>query len=236
MRAFGRMMMVVVGSLSLMGCGGDDAGKTGGGQANSALARVTADDITAGNPNATVTLIEYASLGCSHCAEFNNGTLDALKAKYVATGKVRYVMREYMTGEPTLAVAGALLARCAGKEKYLGVVDAIYRAWPEFSASGIREPLLRVAQSAGLDQAQFEKCVSDEDQRKAFERRVANYAKRDKISGTPALFINGVLLDPPAPPENRLPTLPEIEAAIDAALAGRHPNEALVAYAKAHPL
>ena len=76
-----------------------------------------ADDMTLGNPKAPVTVIEYASVSCPHCAAFNNDVFPTLKAKYIDTGKVFYVAREALTSDPSIAAAGFLTARCAGKQK-----------------------------------------------------------------------------------------------------------------------
>ena len=73
-------------------------------------------DMTLGSPKAKVTVIEYASLACSHCAHFNNEVFPEFKAKYIDTGKVRYVYREFYTPPVEVAAAGALIARCAGPD------------------------------------------------------------------------------------------------------------------------
>src|SRR5579871_3142309 len=79
------------------------------------------DDMTLGSPKAKVTVIEYASASCPHCARFNNEVFPAFKAKYVDTGRVFYVFREFLTEPASLAAAAFLTARCAGKGKYFGV-------------------------------------------------------------------------------------------------------------------
>ena len=78
-----------------------------------------------GNPNAKVTVAEYASLGCPICAKWNSDNFAAFKAKYVDTGRVHYVLKEMLTGDAPISAAGFLLARCAGKDKYFQVVDAV---------------------------------------------------------------------------------------------------------------
>ncbi|MFI4936691.1 MAG: thioredoxin domain-containing protein, partial [Caulobacterales bacterium] len=84
------------------------------------------DDMALGDPRARVTVVEYASVGCPHCAHWNNEVFAAFKAKYIDTRKVLFVLRECLTGDPDVAAAGFLLARCAGKDKYFQVVDAIF--------------------------------------------------------------------------------------------------------------
>lgn len=154
-------------------------------------AKVTAEDMTLGNPNAKVTVIEYASVACPHCAKWNEEVFPAFKAKYIDTGKINYVAREALTGEPTLANAGAMLARCAGKDKYFQVTDALYHAQKNiFQTGDIRGELLTIAQAAGMSEAQFNSCLSDENAAKSAER-IDKQMKADKIQGTPTFIVNG---------------------------------------------
>lgn len=153
--------------------------------------KVSAEDMTLGNPNAKVTVVEYASVACPHCAKWNEEVFPAFKAKYIDTGKVNYVAREALTGEPTLANAGAMLARCAGKDKYFQVTDALYHAQASiFQTGDIRGELLTIARAAGMSEAQFNSCLSDENAAKSAER-LEKQMKADKIQGTPTFIVNG---------------------------------------------
>jgi protein-disulfide isomerase len=114
MRQFSRRLAIVFAFAAVFGAGLLSAGA---GQAQVATTQVVAEDMTLGNPKAKVTVIEYASTACPHCARWNADVWPAFKAKYVDTGKVNYVFREFITSPPQLAVAGPLLARCAGKAK-----------------------------------------------------------------------------------------------------------------------
>lgn len=150
------------------------------------------DDMTLGDPNAPVKMVEYASASCTHCASFNNDVFPAFKAKYIDTGKVHYTLKEFLTPPNELAAAAFLTARCAGKEKYFTVLDAVFRSQQEiFQTGDMRGILLRVAQSAGLTEAQFNACISDEEALKALNARFERAVKQDRITGTPAFFING---------------------------------------------
>jgi protein-disulfide isomerase len=156
----------------------------------------SADDMAMGSPSAKVTMIEYASVSCPHCARFATEVFPAFKAKYIDTGQVRYVAREALTGDPAIAAAGFLTARCAGKDKYFQVVDAIYHAQPEIFSGG--EPhavLLNIARSAGMTDSQFESCIKDEAALNALNSRWEKYVKDDKINGTPTFVINGKVYD-----------------------------------------
>ncbi|MGR4862299.1 DsbA family protein [Caulobacter sp. LARHSG274] len=152
----------------------------------------TADDMSLGNPAAKVTVIEYASASCSHCARWNNDVFPAFKSKYIDTGKVNYVYREFLTPPVQVAAASFLLARCAGKDKYFQVIDSVYHSQEEmFTTGDFRGVLLRVGQSAGLSEDQFNACVSDEKNLKALNARVEKYARDAKITGTPTFVVNG---------------------------------------------
>jgi len=173
--------------------------------------KVTADDMTLGNPAAKVTVVEYASVACPHCATWNAEVFPAFKAKYIDTGKVNYVAREALTGEPRLANAGAMLARCAGKDKYFQVTDAIYNAQASiFQTGDIRGELLAIAQAAGMSEDQFNACLTDEKAAKSAER-IEKQMKADKIEGTPTFIVNGKKVGPDGGGEV---TLAQLDAAI----------------------
>ncbi|HEX5377296.1 MAG TPA: thioredoxin domain-containing protein [Phenylobacterium sp.] len=177
---FSRSLLVVamLGALALAAC--------------SKTAKVDSSDMTMGDANAKVKMVEYASASCSHCAAFNNDVFPAFKAKYIDTGKVHYTLKEFLTPPEQMAAAGFLTARCAGKDKYFSVLDAIFRAQQEMFQSGdIRGPMLRVAQSAGMTEAQFNACITDEAALKALNERVEKASKEEKITGTPTFVVNG---------------------------------------------
>jgi protein-disulfide isomerase len=175
---------------------------------------VNAEDMSMGNPAAKVTMIEYASVSCPHCARFDMDVFPAFKAKYIDTGQVRYVAREALTGDPAIAAAGFLTARCAGKDKYFQVVDAIYHAQQEMFTSG--EPhavLLNIARSAGLTDSQFDSCIKDDAALKALNARWEHYVKDDNINATPTFVINGKVYN-----KGEM-SLPELDAAVTEAKA-----------------
>jgi protein-disulfide isomerase len=160
---------------------------------------VKSTDHVMGDPNAKVTVIEYGSVACPACAHFNEGTFPQFKAKYIDTGKVRYVFRPMLTGVATIAMAGTRMAECAGNDKYFSVVDAIMRGQHEFYATGetdvfARPALVRIAKSYGLDEAAFNACAADP----AGLHRL-NQAHADALTagvrGTPTFFVNGKKVD-----------------------------------------
>ena len=156
------------------------------------------DDMSLGSPTAKVTVLEFASLGCPICAKWNNDMFPAFKAKYLDTGKVHYTLKEFSTGDAPVAAAGFLLARCAGKDKYFQVVDAVFRQEAELLESDRnaekRDRLVKVAQSAGIPESQFDACTSNDDALKAFNDRVDAAAKKYNVNETPTFLINGKAL------------------------------------------
>ena len=149
-------------------------------------------DMELGNPNAPVTLIEYASATCSHCARFDRDVFPTLKARYIDTGKIRYVFREFLTPPVPVAAAAFVLARCAGKDKYFQVVEAVFRSQEEmFATQDSRTPLLRIAKSMGMTEDSFNTCLSDTAALDGVQKRADRGATEDKIEGTPTFIVNG---------------------------------------------
>jgi len=171
-------------AISLAAC------KPAGGTAGAA-----SGDMSLGNPSAKVTVTEYASLGCPICAKWNNDNFAAFKAKYVDTGKVHYVLKEMLTGDEAVSAAGFLLARCAGKDKYFQVVDAIFRQEQDLLERGNgaeeRDRLLKVGETAGLSDQQINACITDDKALVALQKRINDAADAAKIHSTPTFVVNG---------------------------------------------
>jgi protein-disulfide isomerase len=165
-----------------------------GGCEKKAAPAITADEMAMGSPNAKVTVIEYASVACPFCARFNNEIFPAFKKSYVDTGKVRYVFREMLVGgssEMSMGAAGFLLARCAGPDKYFKVVDDTFREQEAIYKSGdMRGGLLKIAKANGLNEKQFNDCVTNEASLAAMNAR-NDKAGAAGVGSTPTFFING---------------------------------------------
>ena len=176
------------------------------------------DDMTLGNPQAKVVVVEYASLACPHCARFHNDVFPAFKARYIDSGKVLFVYREYITAPAQVAVAGAVVARCAGKAGYFKVIEGVFAAQQEIYAegtvAGLRRILVREGAKAGLTQPQVEACLADTAAFEAMDVRVGRAAREEGVSGTPTFMVNGVKVRTPLTGEMDLATL---DAAIAAA-------------------
>lgn len=159
-----------------------------------------------GFPRAKVTVTEYASVGCPHCAHWAKTTYPAFKAKYIDTGRVKFAFHEMLTGDGALAAAGFLVAHCAGAPKYFQVVDAVFAQQNEIEAHGA-PALLAIARAAGMSEDQFKACIGDEAALKALGARTEADALAHKVNGTPTFFVDGVRLTPDE-------TLPSFDAAI----------------------
>lgn len=142
-----------------------------------------------GKDDAKVTIVEYASMTCPHCAHFAMTTFPELKTKYIDTGKARYILREFPF-DPS-AEAGFMLARCA-KDNYFPMVDVLFKQQPSWvGVSNTKEALLQISKLAGFTQESFEACLTDQkllDDVRAVQKRGAD---EFKVDSTPTFFING---------------------------------------------
>ncbi|MEX0344925.1 MAG: DsbA family protein [Rhizobiaceae bacterium] len=153
------------------------------------LADAPMEEKIVGEANAPVTIIEYASMTCPHCASFHNNTWPAIKEKYVDTGKARLIFREF--GFDPRAEAGFMLARCSG-DNYFAMIDVLFKQQETWSrAPDGKEALLKIARLAGFSQESFEACLTDQkllDDVRAVKNRGAN---EFRVDSTPTFFING---------------------------------------------
>jgi len=154
------------------------------------LAQVGADgDIVLGSDKAPVTIIEYASMDCPHCAHFTTTTYPELKSRYIDTGKVRYIFREFPLHQ--IAVAGSMLARCAGNDKYMAVVEVLFAKQLDWVVEQPLQPLEGLAKQFGFTDQSFNECLTN----KKLEDDIL--AVRDHaieklgVNSTPTFFING---------------------------------------------
>ncbi|HTX50957.1 MAG TPA: DsbA family protein [Caulobacteraceae bacterium] len=177
--------------------------------AASAAAAASAPEHALGSPSARVTVIEYASVGCPHCAAWANDVFPAFKKQWIDTGKVRFVFHEMITGDADLAVAGFMVADCAPADKYFQVVDAIF-ADQAGVAQGGGAALLKLAQAAGMTPAQFDACLTNHQAIADLQTRTDKDAQDHGVQFTPTFFVNGQKLDGD-------PTLKDLGTAIESA-------------------
>jgi protein-disulfide isomerase len=147
-----------------------------------------------GNAKAPVTVVEYASVGCPHCAVWANDVFPAFRAKYVDTGYVRFEFHEMLTGNPALAAAGFLTARCAAPGKYFQVVDDVFARQNEIGDKGI-EILEQIGEHAGLTREQFGACLQDRAALDALQKRTNDDAAAHGVTGTPTFIVGDQKLD-----------------------------------------
>jgi protein-disulfide isomerase len=147
-------------------------------------------ELSLGNPEAGVTVIEYLSLTCHHCEAFHKTLWPEIKAKYVDTGKVRYIIREFPLD--LAALAGFMLARCAG-ENWYGVVDKLFGTIDDWShADNKTEALARIVGGLGIDRAAFDACLSDETLKRNVESVRLTAQRNFFVRSTPTFFVNGL--------------------------------------------
>ena len=148
-------------------------------------------DEVQGAANAPVTLIEYASMTCPHCASFHETTYPEMKKKYIDTGKIRFIFREFPLD--TLAMAGSMLARCAGKEKFFPLIETLFAQQKEWVTQKPMQPLLAIARQAGFTQQSFEECLANQQVQNGIEEGRQRAVQRLNVQSTPTFFINGKL-------------------------------------------
>ena len=153
---------------------------------------VTAQDHVLGRADAPVTVIEYASFTCPHCADFHNTVLPAFKAKYIDTGKVRLVHRNLPTAPANVAAAAAAVALCAAPGKYFDVAAVFMRDQANLSATGAQPWFAAGVAASGRTRAEIETCLSAPETREALDGQIAG-AQAAGVTGTPSFFVNGTL-------------------------------------------
>ncbi len=158
--------------------------------ASQAALQIRPTDRVIGNPDAKVTIIEYASLPCPHCAAFHANTLPALKERYLDTGKAKLAFRDFPLDG--LALRAAMVAHCAGNDAYFGMLGTLFARQLQWAQA--QDPLLAIAgiaRQAGMSEESFKACIAD----KAVEKTVLDSAlEADKtlgVNSTPTIFING---------------------------------------------
>ncbi len=156
-----------------------------------------------GRADAPVTLLEYGSLTCSHCAAFSNEILPAIKRRFIDSGQVRYILRPLPTPPFDLSVAMHALTICAGPSRYYSLVDAFFERQQEVFNAAVGETgpkgiLFAIAEDAGgMTYAASQACLSDP-ARQAQVRTNAEAGANAGVVATPTLFVNGVIVTVPA--------------------------------------
>jgi len=146
-------------------------------------------DIVIGSEKAPVTVIEYASMTCPHCAHFTTATFPELQKRYIDTGKVRFIFREFPFD--ALAAAGFMLARCAGKDKFMPVVETLFAKQSEWMVQKPVPPLMAIAKQFGFTQESFDKCLANQQVLDGIQDVRDRAADKLGVNSTPTFFVNG---------------------------------------------
>jgi protein-disulfide isomerase len=166
----------------------------GGRGARAEEAPVTEDDRILGQADAPITIIEYASLTCPHCARFHQGALQTIKRDWIEPGKARLVYRDYPLDG--LALRAAALAQCIEGDSYFGFLDALFRGQLTWArASDPSSALAMVARLAGIDRKTFDACISDTKVMDRILKQQAAASKAFGIQSTPTFLINGAKVE-----------------------------------------
>ena len=177
-------------------------------------------EMSLGAEDAPVTMIEYASVTCNHCAHWHEKVFPAVKEDYIDAGKVRFILREYPTipGHPVLvprSYAGTMLARCAadkgGEDAYFAVMNRLFVDQQEWAfGEDARGELLAIAGNAGFSEEEFDACIGREDLKDHIDANIQIAAEDFGVTGTPGFIINGEY--------KRVFTFEDVSNALDEAL------------------
>jgi protein-disulfide isomerase len=152
--------------------------------------QITKDDRILGNPEAPITIVEYASLTCPHCAHFANDVLPEIKKEWIDTGKAKLVLRDFPLDEP--ALRAAMIARCAAPDRYYAFADTFFAAQEKWVRSpDYREALARLAKLGGMGKEEFDTCLKNTElENKIVEGRL-RATQELEVNSTPTFFVNG---------------------------------------------
>lgn len=146
-------------------------------------------DVAIGKADAPVTIVEYASMTCTHCAHFSREVLPKIKERYIDSGKARYILREFPL-DP-LAAGAFMLARCAGNDKYYPLVETLFQQFDKWVVQNPIPPLLGIAKQAGFTQQSFEACLQNQTLLDGIDEVRKRGSQTFKIESTPTFFVNG---------------------------------------------
>ena len=162
--------------------------------AENSVLNISEKDFVLGSNYAPVTIIAYESMSCSHCADFHNNTLGDLKTEYIDTGKVKFVFRDFPFNYP--ALAGSMIMNCVSNEVRYDYMNALYKlqkSWIRREHSETRQELYKIMQSGGMQQDEFDSCLSDINLENDILEGVMNAQKEFNIRSTPSFLVNGIL-------------------------------------------
>jgi protein-disulfide isomerase len=148
-----------------------------------------AGDVVLGSDKAPVTVIEYASMTCPHCAHFSQETFPELQKRYIDTGKVKFIFREFPLD--ALAAAGFMLARCAGNDKFMPIVETLFAKQADWVVQQPIEPLKAIAKQFGFTEESFNQCLANQKVLDDIQAVRDRASQKLGVNSTPTFFING---------------------------------------------
>jgi protein-disulfide isomerase len=148
-------------------------------------------EMSLGEANAPVTIIEYASMTCPHCAHFHETTYPELRKKYIDTGKVRFIFREFPLDQ--LAAAAFMLARCGSKDRYFPMIEILFQQQKDWVVQRPLQPLMAITKQAGMSEQEFNECLKNQQVLDGIEEVRQRAAQKFNVQSTPTFFINGKL-------------------------------------------
>ena len=157
---------------------------------------ITESDFIIGNKDAPITIIEYASMSCSHCADFHLKTLPQLIEKYVDTGKIKIVFRDFPFNYP--ALLGSMVLRCVPKDVRYQYTQALYQLqskWVNRENAETTQELYKIMQSGGMTKEEFNTCIKNEDLENNILQSLIDAQSEFNIKSTPSFLINGLLVE-----------------------------------------
>jgi protein-disulfide isomerase len=174
------------------------------------LLQLTRDDRILGNPDAPITIIEYASMTCPHCAHFQDEVLPEIKKQWIDTGKAKLVLRDFPLDEE--ALRAAMIARCAPPDRYYAFADTFFAAQSKWVGShDYREALARLARLGGMSKEEFDTCLRNKRLEDSIVQSRFVASKELDVNSTPTFFINGTKY-------TGAPTVQDLTANLQAAL------------------
>jgi protein-disulfide isomerase len=176
------LQVVVITCLALAGLAG-------------ASAAATVEEMLAegglGNEKAPVTVIEYASLTCPHCADFTDNTFEAFKKKYIDSGKVHFVYRDFPFDQPGLRAA--MMVRCSGPERFFGFLDILFKSQTSWaSAPDPLVELAKIGRLGGMSKDEFDACMANKELMDGILKGEMEAQEKFKVEATPTFIVNGV--------------------------------------------
>ena len=160
------------------------------------LLNISEDDFIIGNDDAPITIIEYASMSCSHCADFHINTLPKLIENYVDTGKIKIIFRDFPFNYP--ALLGSMMVRCIPENVRYEYTQALYQLqskWVNKENSKTTQELYKIMQSGGMTKEEFNSCIKNTDLENNILQSLMDAQKEFNIKSTPSFLINGLLVE-----------------------------------------